>query len=100
MDKFVSRMKLSSLEIAKVTEKTVVVQVGNKSTRLKKRLSEFGNGEYIELDLSTLNWLGLIDDDYNAIDNDCLRYATGFRNRFKSHELAYRLFANKFISEE
>lgn len=96
MDKFVAGMKLGTLEVEKVTEKTVTVKVGENSTRLKKHVSEFGQGEYLIFSLSTLNWLGLIDDDYNAIDNDCLRHAVGFRSKFKVHELAYRLFAYKF----
>lgn len=97
MDKFVEGLKLGGLEISSVTEKTVMVTYKAQKTRLKKRVSEYGQGEYIVLDLNTLNWLGITTSVVNPIEPlDCAvcKELIGFRNKFKKNEIAYRLFAH------
>lgn len=97
MDKFVEGLKLGGLEISSVTEKTVMVSYKAQKTRLKKRVSEYGQGEYIVLDLNTLNWLGITTSVVNPIEPlDCAvcKELIGFRNKFKKNEIAYRLFAH------
>lgn len=100
MNKFLVGMKLGTLEITKVTEKIVYLKVNSQSTFKKKRISEINGDEYIELDLSTLNWLGLIDDENNVIDIECLCKSVGFKNKFRHGEMSYRFFAKDFQLEE
>ena len=103
MDKFVKGLKLGGLEISNVTEKTVMVSYKTQKTRLKKRVSEFGQGEYIVLDLTTLHWLGITTSVVNPIepiDYAVCEKLVGFRSKFKKNEMAYRLFAYNLVESE
>lgn len=88
-------MTLGTLEVVKVTDKTIIVKVGDVQTRIKKHISNYGQGEYIILDLDTLEFLNLIDNNLNVLDNELCAKFVWFRNKFKKNEMAYRLFAYK-----
>lgn len=99
MDKFAVGMNLGTLEVVKVTDKTITVKVGDVQTRIKKHISEYGHGEYIVLDLATLRFLNLVDSNLDVLDNELCSKFVWFRNKFKRNEMAYRLFAYKLTKE-
>ena len=100
MCKFAVGMNLGTLEVVKVTDKTITVKVGDVQTRIKKHISEYGHGEYIVLDLATLSFLNLVDSNLDVLDNELCSKFVWFRNKFKRNEMAYRLFAYKLTKEQ
>lgn len=100
MDKFAVGMNLGTLEVIKVTDKTITVKVGDVQTRIKKHISEYGHGEYIVLDLATLSFLNLVDSNLDVLDNELCSKFVWFRNKFRKSEMAYRLFAYKLKAKE
>ena len=99
MCKFAVGMNLGTLEVVKVTDKTITVKVGDVQTRIKKHISEYGHGEYIVLDLATLSFLNLVDSNLDVLDNELCSKFVWFRNKFERNEMAYRLFAYKLTKE-
>lgn len=99
MCKFAVGMNLGTLEVVKVTDKTITVKVGDVQTRIKKHISEYGHGEYIVLDLATLRFLNLVDSNLDVLDNELCSKFVWFRSKFKRNEMAYRLFAYKLTKE-
>lgn len=87
-------MNLGTLEVVKVTDKTITVKVGD-----VQHISEYGHGEYIVLDLATLSFLNLVDSNLDVLDNELCSKLVWFRNKFKRNEMAYRLFAYKLTKE-
>ena len=100
MGKFAVGMNLGTLEVVKVTDKTITVKVGDVQTRIKKHISEYGHGEYIVLDLATLSFLNLVDSNLDVLDNELCSKFVWFRSKFKKNEMAYRLFAYKLKAKE
>jgi hypothetical protein len=78
-------MRFGSVEVSKRTDRMVYLKSLENGLRTKKKVKSFkGGGEYIDMNIGTCEWLGIIGDD------EFFKHTTSHPDKFRN-ELVYRL---------